>query len=115
MPFGYAHVPKHALMQVVLKVTMATELGTDTPFDKHEVVTDIWDAGPDQFSQEPIFVPRPGASDEDDGWVMSMVYDCASDLTQLVILDAQNLKAGPVARIKLPHRIPYGTRTLPLK
>lgn len=91
---------------------MPTNLGTDTAFDLQEVSTDIWDAGPDQFSQEPIFVPRPGATEEDDGWVLTMVYDCHSDRSQLVILDASKLKAGPVARIKLPHRIPYGKLVL---
>lgn len=88
---------------------MPPSLGTDTPFDASKASTEIWDAGPDQFAQEPIFCPRPGAQEEDEGWILTMVYDCKSDKSQLVILDAQNLKAGPVAQIKLHHRIPYGS------
>ena len=87
---------------------MPDKLGTETAFEAHEARTDIWDGGPDQFAQEPIFCPRPGAKEEDDGWVLTMVYDCKTDSSQLVILNAQNLEAGPVARIKLNHRIPYG-------
>ena len=58
--------------------------------------------------QEPIFVPRPGGEAEDDGWVLTMVYNSGSDRTELAILDAQQLSEGPVARICLPHHIPYG-------
>ena len=95
-----------------MKLTLPTDLGVDTPFDVQAVSRDIWDAGSDQFAQEPIFCPRPGSSREDDGWLLVRVYDVKSDRTQLVILDATDLKAGPVARVKLPHRIPYGTLVL---
>lgn len=95
-------------LQVVMKLNLPTDLGLDTRFDVEAVSSDIWDAGSDQFAQEPIFCPRPGSSREDDGWLLVMVYDVQSDRTQLVILDAKDLQAGPVARVKLPHRIPYG-------
>lgn len=44
--------------------------------------------------QEPIFVPRPGGTAEDDGWVMSLVYDADEQRTRLAILDARNLSGG---------------------
>ena len=94
--------------QAVMKISMPPGLGTDNPFHQQQATTDVWDAGPDQFAQEPIFCPRPDAQTEDDGWLLSMVYDSLSDTTQLVVLDAQDLQKGPIARIKLPHRIPYG-------
>ena len=87
---------------------MPTGLGTDTPFEQHAAKIDVWDAGPNQFAQEPIFCPRAGAEEEDDGWVFTMVYDTPTDRSHLAILNAQDLKAGPVARIKLPHKIPFG-------
>lgn len=31
--------------------------------------------GPGRFGGEPVFVPRPGGKDEDDGWVVTYVYD----------------------------------------
>jgi carotenoid cleavage dioxygenase-like enzyme len=95
-------------MQVVMKISMPPGLGTDTPFSQQQASTDVWDAGPDQFAQEPIFCPRPDAQTEDDGCVFTMVYDSVSDCSHLAVLDAKNLKSGPVARIKLPQRIPYG-------
>ena len=95
-------------VQVTVKLTMPTGLGADSAFHQQEAKVDVWDAGPDQFAQEPIFCPRPGASNEDDGWVFTMVYDTLTDRSHLAILNAQDLKAGPVARIKLPHQIPFG-------
>ena len=99
-------------LQNVVKLSMAPGLGTETPFRQQEARRDVWDAGPDQFAQEPIFCPRPNAQTEDEGWVLTMVYDAASDHTHLVVLDAQDLRSGPVARIKLPQRIPYGESCL---
>ena len=87
---------------------MPTDLGTETPFDKQAAKVDVWDAGPDQYAQEPIFCPKPGAKEEDDGWIFTMVYDTLTDRSQLAILNAQDLEAGPIARIKLPHKIPFG-------
>ena len=46
---------------------------------------------------EPVFVPREGATAEDDGWVMSYVYDATTDRADVVILDAQDFTGDPVA------------------
>jgi carotenoid cleavage dioxygenase len=58
---------------------------------------------------EAIFVPAEGADpNSDEGWVMSYVYDENSNETEFVILDASDLKKDPVARVKLPQRVPHG-------
>ena len=36
-------------------------------------------------------MPRPGGTAEDDGWVMTLVYDAEQQRTRLAILDARNL------------------------
>ena len=55
-----------------------------------------------------MFVPRSEDAAEDDGWVMSLVYDRTTDRSDLVILDAQDFSGEPVARVHLPQRVPYG-------
>lgn len=55
---------------------------------------------------EPVFVSRPGAADEDDGWVITYVTDLTSGRSDLVILDAQAITSDPVAVIHLPVRVP---------
>ncbi|MDN7683832.1 carotenoid oxygenase family protein [Burkholderia cenocepacia] len=57
---------------------------------------------------EPVFVPRPGGADEDDGWLLVMVYRAATDTSDVVILDARAIDAGPVATVHLPRRVPAG-------
>jgi carotenoid cleavage dioxygenase len=58
---------------------------------------------------EAVFVPSTsGPADEGRGWYLGYVYDPARDGSDLVIIDASDFAAPPVARIKLPHRVPYG-------
>jgi carotenoid cleavage dioxygenase len=58
---------------------------------------------------EAVFVPSAsGAADESSGWYIGYVYDPTRDGSDLVIVDASDFSAQPVARIKLPHRVPYG-------
>lgn len=57
---------------------------------------------------EPVFVPAAGASAEDDGYLMSFVYDPAENKSELVIIDASNVAADPIARVHLPTRVPAG-------
>jgi len=63
--------------------------------------------GPGRHTAEASFAPaddQPGGP----GWLMSYVYDAATDASDLVILDADQLDAKPVATIHLPQRVPYG-------
>ena len=55
-----------------------------------------------------MFVPADDGAGEDDGWAMGLVYDDATDRSDLVILDATQPHAEPVARVHLPGRVPYG-------
>jgi all-trans-8'-apo-beta-carotenal 15,15'-oxygenase len=55
---------------------------------------------------EPIFVPRPDARAEDDGWVLSLVYDPATDGSNVTVLDARDLAAGPLAKAWFDHHVP---------
>jgi len=58
---------------------------------------------------EAVFVPSTaGPADESSGWYLGYVYDPARDGSDLVIIDASDFASQPVARIKLPHRVPYG-------
>ncbi|PXX13310.1 carotenoid oxygenase family protein [Mycolicibacterium moriokaense] len=58
---------------------------------------------------EAVFVPSTeGPADESSGWYIGYVYDQVRDGSDLVIIDASDFAAQPVARIKLPHRVPYG-------
>jgi all-trans-8'-apo-beta-carotenal 15,15'-oxygenase len=51
-------------------------------------------------------VPRPGSSAEDDGWVLTLVWNGARCGSDLVILDAARMEE--VAVIALPLALPHG-------
>ena len=57
---------------------------------------------------EAVFVPESATSDENDGYVLSLVYDTERDATDLVVLHAQDFTGDPVAVVHLPVRVPYG-------
>ena len=57
---------------------------------------------------EHVFAPDPDRAGEDDGWLLSLVTDAATNSTDLVVLDARDIEAGPIARVRLPRRVPLG-------
>ncbi len=61
---------------------------------------------PDGFINEPVFVPGSVDGDEDQGWILTMVYDGISDRSSIVILDAKTMTQ--VTRLWLKHHVPYG-------
>lgn len=66
---------------------------------------DAWSPGPGDTVQECQFVPRTPDSAEGDGWLLVPVARVSQGRSDLVVLDAQDLAAGPVATIKLPVRV----------
>ncbi|MBM4203798.1 MAG: dioxygenase [Gammaproteobacteria bacterium] len=56
---------------------------------------------------EPVFAPKAGGRNEDDGYLMTYVYDSSKDASKFVIMDAATMDNTPVATVELP-RIPGG-------
>jgi carotenoid cleavage dioxygenase-like enzyme len=59
---------------------------------------------------EPVFVARAAGSGaaEDDGFLLTFVHDRAEDTSYLVVLDATDVAAPPLAEVHLPVRVPAG-------
>jgi carotenoid cleavage dioxygenase-like enzyme len=77
-------------------------------FDTDKDTADYWWSGPGRWVSEAPFAPRPGAVGEDDGYVVSFLYDQLEDRSEVVILDAADITAGPIGRVLLPQRVPIG-------
>ena len=61
-------------------------------------------------ASELTFVPRPGATAEDDGWLIGFVYDARRHRSRLVILNGQDFSGSPAASIWIPElHVPIGT------
>ena len=71
--------------------------GNDVAFGpamKHDMqrqTTEVHDFGRGRMTAEPVFVRKPGATTEDEGWI-----------------DAQHFAGEPIATIRLPVRVPFG-------
>lgn len=58
------------------------------------------------FPGEPVFVSAPGAEREDEGVLLSVVFDSGAGDSFLLVLDASDL--SELARARAPHHIPFG-------
>uniref|UniRef100_A0A8C8HFR6 Beta-carotene oxygenase 2b n=1 Tax=Oncorhynchus tshawytscha TaxID=74940 RepID=A0A8C8HFR6_ONCTS len=66
----------------------------------------VWEH-PGLYPSEPVFVPLPGATEEDEGVIMSVVITPNKDKsTFLLVLDAKTFKE--LGRAEVPVNIPYG-------
>ncbi|MFD4673386.1 carotenoid oxygenase family protein [Lentzea sp. NPDC058450] len=57
---------------------------------------------------EAEFVPAADGAGEDNGWLLSIVSHEAANTAELLVLDASDVTAGPVASVRLPRRVPWG-------
>ncbi len=64
--------------------------------------------GGDAWLSESPFAPRDGAKDEDDGYVVSFVWNAREGRSEVWVFDARELTRGPVCRVVLPQRVPNG-------
>jgi carotenoid cleavage dioxygenase len=55
-----------------------------------------------------VFVPASAEAGEDHGWVLSVVYDQSTDSSDVIVVDATDFSAPPVATVHLRRRVPYG-------
>lgn len=77
-------------------------------YDTVQDSSEMFRFGRGRYGSEAPFAPRPYATSEDDGYLLSFIYDEGEQRSELVILDAKEITAGPVARVLIPQRIPYG-------
>ena len=69
-------------------------------------VDHVYEAG--DSPGEPVFIPRKEGAAEGDGWLVALVFRGGEDRSDLVVYDAQDVAAGPIATAKVPRRVPFG-------
>lgn len=89
----------------------------DTPYDPEDPVQ-IYEIPEHYYAQEPRFVPSASGTSEDDGFLLTYMFDerqlegselvpPLSAFSELWIIDAKSMK-DVVAKVQLPQRVPYG-------
>ncbi len=79
---------------------------------RHDTVTgedDVLRLPEGTFASEVGVAPRPGATAEDDAWIVTFTTDVVGDRSECLVLDGRRISDGPVARLRLPERISSGT------
>jgi carotenoid cleavage dioxygenase len=75
-------------------------------FDLDRGTSEIAELGAGRAPSEAVFAAAgPG---EDEGYLLAIVYDAARDASDFIVLDARDVAKGPVARVGLPQRVPFG-------
>lgn len=83
-----------------------------TRLDTRTGAQEAWSFGPGVFASESPMAPRDGATEEDDGYVLSFVSDMNTDASECHVFAAQDVAAGPIARVLLPERLSSGTHAV---
>src|SRR6185437_937675 len=54
----------------------------------------LFEFEPGDSTSEPVFAPRPGGTEEGDGWLTAVVWRAAEDRSDLVIFEATDIARG---------------------
>ncbi len=88
----------------MLRWTGIRKFNTDTGESVGE-----WSDGHEHcWYSEPWFAPADNPLSEDHGYVVSFCWNDLTGVQELQVFDAQRIGDGPVARVKLPRRVPPG-------
>jgi all-trans-8'-apo-beta-carotenal 15,15'-oxygenase len=77
-------------------------------FDCETKSMDTWMPKEYEFCGEPMFAAKDNPSNDDDGYILSVLFNGKTEQSELVIIQATNIAAGPVARIPLGVGLPHG-------
>ncbi len=77
-------------------------------YDTDRGTSSRYDYGDRYQPDEHVFVPDPESGGEGDGFLLGYVYDRADDASFLSVVDARDVASGPIARVTLPRRVPFG-------
>jgi carotenoid cleavage dioxygenase-like enzyme len=89
-------------------ISSGVQLGGVYQHDLRTGRSATFDLGVGRSAGEPVFVPASADSGEDEGYVLAVVYDATRDGSDLIVVDATDVAAGPIATVTLPQRVPFG-------
>ena len=105
--------------QALIKLAFTTTYTTTSTTGQGKGLQTVgyYDPGPRRFCGEPCLIPKseksyPSSSLEGQGqrqrsfWVIASIHDAVTLKADICILDGDNLSAGPVANLHLPHALP---------
>jgi carotenoid cleavage dioxygenase len=87
---------------------LAGDFDTIVKYDTAAGRRETWYAGDAGHVGEVVFAPDPRGTAEDDGWLLTLAHDDRHGRSEVLVLDARDVGSGPIARVRLPQRVPFG-------
>jgi carotenoid cleavage dioxygenase len=91
-----------------LKVDQTLLFDALMKYDVLTGTTEIHEFGPGNYGSEAVFIPRDGASSEDDGYLSMYCYNSATGRSEVWLYSAARVSDGPICVLGLPVRVPLG-------
>ncbi|KAL7446464.1 hypothetical protein ACHAXM_010480 [Skeletonema potamos] len=79
-----------------------------TKFDIDSGTRESWFPESYEFCGEPMYAQRRGDDSEDGGYILSTLFNGKDESSELVVLKANDVAAGPIARVPIGIAIPHG-------
>ncbi|MGB3192148.1 MAG: carotenoid oxygenase family protein [Limnoraphis sp.] len=103
--FGYT---PHIDVELVAQKQIPNYFSELIQYDLERKVSHVHRFKPGRYCGEASFIPKQGQEAEDQGYVVTFVFDENTATSSLVILDPANFASEPLAEIHLPVRVPSG-------
>ena len=77
-------------------------------FDPETKSMDSWMPQGYEFCGEPMFASKENADSEDDGYILTVLFNGKTEQSELLIFKSLSISSGPITRIPLGIGIPHG-------
>ncbi len=104
-PYRYGYMAANAGEEMITDPLSVS--GAIFKYDLHTGAQSTLQLGAGRLPGEAVFVPAATGRAEDDGYLMTYVYDASTNSSEFVVLDAATMDPTPIASVPLP-RIPFG-------
>ena len=94
-------------------MSVGSQIGVSSPplgylkLDRATGERQVWYAPEHTYCEEVVVVPKEGAKDEDDVYLLATMFDAVEEKSSLGIFDGKDIAKGPVARLWLRHQLPH--------
>lgn len=79
-----------------------------TKFDLDSNTQESWFPEAYEFCGEPMYAQRRGDDSEDGGYILSTLFNGKDESSDMIVLKANDVKSGPIARIPIGIAVPHG-------
>lgn len=77
-------------------------------FDLDSNTQETWFPEAYEFCGEPMYAQRREDDSEDGGYILSTLFNGKDECSELIVLKANDIKSGPIARVPIGIAIPHG-------